>query len=74
MIPVRQQGSDQDIRHPGQPGRLGQYLVMVEDPVEQDGLAKQEQEGQQGKQDENMMKNGIEAIQDQSVQVIVFGM
>ena len=48
--------------------------MMIADPVEQRGLAEEDQEGEDGITDIGMVKNGVQAMQDQPVQVIVLRM
>ena len=74
MTPVRQEGSDQDIGHPREIIGLWQHLMVVADPVEQGGLAYQEQEGQQGIKDGRIVTDTVEAMKDHPVEIIVFGM
>ena len=71
MIPVGQQGGDENIGHTGQVGRLGQHFMMVEDPVEKQCLAIKQQKSEDRIQDIDMMEYGDEGIQDQPVQIIV---
>jgi hypothetical protein len=62
VIPVRQQGGDQDIGHTGQVGRLRQDFMMVEDPIEKCRLAVKQQKGEDRIQDIDMMENGDQAF------------
>ena len=71
MTPVGQKGCNEDIGHAGQEVRFGQYFMMITDPVEKSGLAKEEQEGEDGVKKGRMVEKGIEGMQDQPVQVIV---
>jgi hypothetical protein len=48
--------------------------MMVEDAVEQGRLGEQEQEGEDGKEDREMIKHRVEPIQNKPVEVIILRM
>src|SRR5579872_1517165 len=74
MAPVRKKGRDKNIRHPRQIGRLRKDLVVIENAVEQGSLGKDQQKGKQRKQDGELIKNRIQPLQDDPVEIIVFRM
>lgn len=74
MAPVRQKGSNQDIGHAGQPGRLWENFMMVEDTVEQGRLGEQEYEGKDRKKDREPVEHLIEPVQDEAVKIVVLRM
>ena len=74
MSPVRQQGSNKDIGHARQEIGLRQQLIVIAYTIEQGGLGEQDDKSEDRVYDGAMTKSGIQAMDDEPVQIIVFRM